>query len=378
MRYCKRCVQPDTRPNIYFNEDGVCGACLWKDEKKTIDWEARRRELESIAAWAKSEAKKRGTYDCILGVSGGKDTTFTALYAREKLGLKCLLVNAWPEQMTEIGRHNLENLCRAGFDMINIKPNPRVMRDIIIYDFLNRGNMNISTEYTIWSSAYRVAMEHKIPLILQGENEALTLGASQGLNRDGDAAQVYKNNTLSGINAFQRYAECEGVSPKDLFLYKFPEPGLLDRIGIRACYLEYYTNEWDQVGNATFAIERGLKIRRDSLEELGSVKKFCALDSDLWIVNQVLKYVKLGFGYATDEACYEVREGRITRKEAFNLVKKYDGKCGQKYIDKFCRYAGISKSDFWIVVERYRNKDLFERVNGQWKLKSDYDRYAEN
>lgn len=370
MRYCKKCVQPDTRPNIYFSEEGICGACLWKEEKKTIDWEKRSQELQAIAEWAKKEAKQRGTYDCVLGVSGGKDTTFTAVYARDRLGLNCLLVNAWPEQMTQLGRLNIENLSNLGFDMITIRPNPRVMRQIIKNDFYTVGNMNISTEYTIWSSAYRVAMEHKVPLIIQGENEALTLGASKGLNRDGDAAQVYKNNTLSGINAFQRYAECEGVAKKDLYLYKFPEPGLLDRIGIQAYYLEYYINEWDQVGNAEFAMKHGLRIRDDDLEELGSVQKFCAMDSDLWIVNQVLKYVKLGFGYATDEACYEVREGRITREEAFDLVRKYDGKCGQKFIDKFCSYVDIKLNEFWRVVESFRNTDYFEEVDGEWVLKT--------
>jgi len=372
LRYCKKCVQPDTRPQIYFNKEGICGACLWSEEKKIIDWEKRGRELQAVGAWAKAEAKKRGTYDCVLGVSGGKDTTFTSLYARDRLGLKCLLVNAWPEQMTELGIHNLENLSNLGFDIIHIKPNPRVMRQIIKEDFYKRGNMNISTEYTIWSSAYRVAMEHRVPLIIQGENEALTLGASVGLNRDGDAAQVYKNNTLSGINAFQRYAGCQGVSRKDLFLYRFPESSLLDRIGIRAYYLEYFTNEWDQVGNSTFSVKYGMHIREDCLEELGSIQKFCAMDSDLWIANQVLKYVKFGFGYATDEACYEVRAGRMSREEAFELVKKYDGKCGDKYIEKFCRYIDITVDEFWRVVESFRNKDLFERVSGQWVLKSKY------
>lgn len=370
MNYCRKCVQPDTRPKIYFNEHGVCGACLWKDEKKSIDWDNRREELAGIAAWAKAAGQARGTYDCLLGVSGGKDTTFTALYARDRLGLNCLLVNAWPEQMTDLGRQNIENLSHLGFDIIHIKPNPRIMRAIIRRDFYERGNLCISTEYTIWSSAYRLAMQRKIPLIIQGENEALTLGASDGLNRDGDAAQVYKNNTMSGINAFQRYAHFEGVSDKDLFLYSFPDAELLERVGIQAVYLEYYTDEWDQVGNAEFAIKHGLKIRDDDLEALGSVQKFCALDADLWIVNQLLKYVKLGFGYATDEACYEVREGRITREEAFELVRKYDGKCGEKYIQRFCDYIEITTAEFFDVVERHRNAELVEHGPHGWQLKN--------
>lgn len=86
MRYCKRCLQPDTRPGIYFNKDGVCGACLWEDEKEKIDWKAREQELQDIADNAKSKAK--GAYDCVIGVSGGKDSTYQAFYAKEKLGLR--------------------------------------------------------------------------------------------------------------------------------------------------------------------------------------------------------------------------------------------------------------------------------------------------
>ena len=243
---------------------------------------------------------------------------------------------------------------------------------IVKRDFYKYGNANISTEYTIWSSAFSIAIAYNVPFIIQGENEALTLGASQGLNRDGDAAQVYKNNTLSAVDAFERFGDVKDVSKKDLFMYRFPDSKRLDEVGIRAAYLEYYTNDWDQVKNAEFSMKHGMKIREDNLEELGAVQKFCALDSDMWIVNQLIKYVKFGFGYATDEACYEIREGRITREQGFELVRKYDGRCGDKYINKFCRYIDISIDEFWNVVEKFRNRDLFEKVNGEWKLKSDY------
>ena len=108
MRICNRCIQPDTRPGIYFDDQGICGACIWEEKKKEINWKSREKELRDIAEWAKKTTKSN--YDCAIGVSGGKDSTKQALTARDLLGLRCLLVNSEPEGITELGRYNIENL----------------------------------------------------------------------------------------------------------------------------------------------------------------------------------------------------------------------------------------------------------------------------
>ena len=102
MKICNRCIQVDTRPGIFFNEHGICGACLWEEEKKKIDWNLRFKELENIALDAKTNA--RGNYDCVIGVSGGKDSMKQALTARDRLNLRCLLVNYEPENISPIGK----------------------------------------------------------------------------------------------------------------------------------------------------------------------------------------------------------------------------------------------------------------------------------
>ncbi len=122
MRYCKRCLQPDTRPGIIFDDEQICFACRYEESKATIDWNARHAELVAFAEEAKEEAKKRGNiYDCIIGVSGGKDSTFQAVYAKEKLGLNPLLINCMPDEITEVGRKNIDNLNNLGFDIISIR-----------------------------------------------------------------------------------------------------------------------------------------------------------------------------------------------------------------------------------------------------------------
>src|SRR4030042_1728340 len=174
MRYCKRCVQPDTRPGIVFDEEGVCAACIIRE--RPVDWDARYEELVNIAEASKMTAKYRNCpFDCVVGVSGGKDSHVQALYAKEELGLKCLLVNCVPDGITEVGKHNIENLVCKGFDMVAIRPNPLIMRAVTKRAFFEFGNPVKPSEYPLYAVSYNVALKYDIPLIIQGENAADTL-----------------------------------------------------------------------------------------------------------------------------------------------------------------------------------------------------------
>lgn len=368
MKYCKKCLQPDTRPGIKFNVEGICYACLYEEEKKKIDWEQREKELKEIAEWAKRTAK--GPYHCVIGVSGGKDSTFQAVYAKEKLGLNVLLVNSEPDKITEVGKYNIENLINLGFDVIKMRPNPKIVKKLVKKSFYEYGNPIKPTEYPLWTSAYIIADKFDIPLIIQGENAALTLGVvNTGLGNDGNALNVNEGNTLAGGNASDWVDD--GIELDKLFMYQFPNKNKLIEKGIKAIYLQYYVKEWSQVYNADFAIARGLHGRvTEDLHDIGRYRRYSALDSDMQIVNQMLKYYKFGFGFATDEACYDIREGRISRDDAIWLVKEYDGKCSEKYIKDFCKYIDISKEEFWRVVDKFVNRELFKKdENGKWQPK---------
>ena len=366
MRYCKKCVQPDTRPGIYFNEEGVCGACLYQEEIEKIDWDVRQRELREIAHWAK--ANTRSAYDCVIGVSGGKDSTFQSLYARDVLGLHPLLVNSEPEGITDIGRHNIENLKNLGFDVISLRPNPRVMRRLVRKDFYRYLNPVKVTEYSLWASAYIVAQAFKIPLIIQGENPGLTLGVRTKTGTGGDALNANKQDTLEK-DCLSEYAG-DGVEARDLFLFHY-DRNLLEREGVRGVWLSYYVKEWSQPGNAAFSIAHGLWIKPSDLDlhDIGTYRRYSQLDSELVQYNQMLKHIKFGFGQATDHACYDIREGRITREEAIAIVKEFDGLCAERYIQQLCDYIGITLDEFWRVANSFRG-DMWEQDQaGNWKLK---------
>ena len=369
MKYCKKCLQPDTRPGVLVDEEQVCYACRYEESKESIDWLAREKKLQEIADNAKKEAKSRGVaYDCVIGVSGGKDSTFQAVYAKERLGLHPLLVNCVPDELTDIGRANIDNLGKLGFDIISIRPNPQIARRLARKTFLERGNVVAASEYCLWASAYIMAEKFNIPLIIQGENAALTLGTAKIQETSDDAFSVVQLDTLRGGQVDSLIQGEEDISLDDVFLYQIPEVNLMKSKGIRAVFLQYYAKEWSQVGNAEFSVARGMVGRMtESLEDMGRYRRYTALDSNLVFVNQMIKYLKFGFGYATDEACYDIREGRLTREEAIWYVKQYDGKCGQQYIKETCDYLSITEKEFWEVVDRYVNKQLFEKNSeGKW------------
>jgi len=365
MKVCKRCIQPDTRPGIYFDDQDVCGGCLWEDERKEIDWESREKELQDIAEWAKKTTKSN--YDCAIGVSGGKDSTKQALTAKDRLGLRCLLVNCEPEGITEIGRHNIENLKKLGFDVISIRPNPKVMKSLVKRDFYKYLNPVKITEYCLWASTYIIADKFDIPLIIQGDSPVTVLGTrlTSRVDTDYDAMKADELQTLS--SGWKEYVGVDGIEEKDVYLFHYKRKKLEER-GCRAIWLNYFLKEWTSYDNAVFSKEHGLRWRPENFdrESIGTYLPYFQLDGDLTQVNQLLKYIKFGFGQCVDHVCYDLRDGRLSRDEAVELVKKYDGKCSEVYIKKFCNYIGITQKEFWSTVEKFRGPMWKKDEKGNW------------
>ena len=368
VAYCSKCCQLLTRPKLTFNSEGVCGACQWEEEKKLIDWDKRHLLLEAMAEMAKYRAKKRGTYDACLGVSGGKDSTFTALYARDELKLNCLLVSAFPDEITEEGKANFDNLVNLGFDCVRIHVNPKLLRVMMRWDFLDHLHFRKATEYPLWASTYTVAKEKNIPLVIQGENAALTLGVAEDMNTDWDATTVYKTNTIAGATAVEHYPLCD---PKELIAYTFPD---LSKWDGKAIWLNWFVKEWGQHHNAQFAVEHGLKTHaytEENYRKYGHTYMSTCLDSFYHSPSQMHKFVKYGFGYMTDAACYEIRDGRMTREQGFELIDKYDGLCGDDLIEHLCKWLQISRVEHDRTVDKFANKNLVEKQGDRWVLKEE-------
>lgn len=359
MKYCKLCVQPDTRPGIYF-KDGVCGACLYAEEKKSINWKAREVELKLIAERAMNQAYDNNVnYDCVVGVSGGKDSLFQSLYARDVLKLHPLLVNAVPGGRTEAGNKNIQNLKNLGFDILEFSPNPQVIKKLIRKDFFQYLNPIKVTEYYLYAASYIMADKFNIPLVIQGENIALTLGASKtGQTADGDALNVDDTDTLK--SSYKEYL-IDGVTEQDLYWFHYDKEAIRNK-GIKAIFLQYYVKEWGNTANAEFAIKHGLSPRKDhSPAKTGYLNPYGSVDSNLNIVNQTFKYWKFGFGHVTDEVCYDIRDGLMSRKNAIKIVEEFDGACAPEYFEEFAQSIDITMVEFWDTVRKFYNKDLYNK-----------------
>jgi N-acetyl sugar amidotransferase len=357
MKYCKRCLQPDTRPNTAFSENGICPACSYFEELKNVDWQERFETLQELL---RTYPKRKGQYhDCIIGVSGGKDSTRQALFLRDKLGLNPLLVclSYPPEQVTERGVNNLSNLIELGFDVLVSAPAPETWRTLKREGFRKFTNSFRSTEMALFASVPQIAIKYGIKLIFWGENPSLQLGDMKTLGRTGfDGNSLRHMNTLS--SGFTWMLEC-GLSKADLISYSYPKTDEFEKHDLQIVYLGWFLGDWSLVNNAAYSCANGLEIRIDSVEKTGDLYGVTALDEDFTPVNQLIKYYKFGFGRVTDYVNEEIRLGRIARDEGIKLVEEFDHAHHEDYIREYCDYLEIPLEEFWERIKSSVNKSLF-------------------
>jgi N-acetyl sugar amidotransferase len=357
MKYCKQCLQPDTRPNTVFSDDGICPACNYFAALQHIDWQERFEILQDLL---KTYPRKKGQYhDCIIGVSGGKDSTRQALFLRDKLGINPLLVclSYPPEQVTERGTDNLSNLINLGFDVVISAPAPATWKELKREGFRKFTNSFRSTEMALFASVPQIAIKYGIRLILWGENPGLQLGDMKTLGRNGyDGNSLRYMNTLS--SGLDWMLEC-GFDKSELMSYVYPTVEEFEKHDLQIVYLGWFLGDWSLVNNAMYSCGYGLQIRTDGVEKTGDLYGVTALDEDFTPVNQLIKYYKFGFGRVTDYVNEEIRLGRISRDAAIGLVEKYDAAHDEKYISDYADYLAISVEEFWVRVRASTNKSLF-------------------
>lgn len=301
-------------------------------------------------------------YDCIIGVSGGKDSTRQAIFVRDVLEMNPLLVNLGypPEQVTQTGVRNVSNMISQGFDCISIHPAPGIWRSLVRKGFFEYTNWAKSTELALFSSVPRLAIAYQIPLIWWGENSALQLGDLNVMGKDGSDGNNLRNmNTLAGGDI--SWLLSEEVTNNKILQYAYPSMKQMEDGGLRIVFLGYFFRDWSLIDNGTFSALRGLEIRNEKPWEIGDHVGVTSLDENWVTFNQSIKYLKYGFGRVTDYVNEEIRLGRLGRDEGIRLVEKYDGTCSKAYIEDFCEYIGITIDCFWGHVDKAVNRSLFKK-----------------
>ena len=367
MKFCKKCLYPSTKPQLQFDERGICSACNNYKLKDEVDWGKKKVDLLHILD--KYKSKDGSKYDCIIPVSGGKDSTFQTYTIKETFGLNPLAVNFHPHDQTEIGRKNLENLKQLGVDCIEFSANPLVYSKLAKFGLVELGDFQWPEHIGIFTIPVQVAVRYKIPLIIWGENPQLEYG--QPTNIDTDTILDREWNEKNGGYFLDKIKPKDmtkyGFKTKELIPYIYPSDDDIRRIGVTGVFLGSYI-KWDLFKQLDFVKELGFS-ENDEVKE-GTYDKWENLDVYFTVFHDYFKFLKYGFGRTTDHASIEIRYERITREQGIELAKKYEGKIPRKYLDKFLKSADISEQEFHDICDKFTNKEIF-LTNEDGSIKKD-------
>jgi N-acetyl sugar amidotransferase len=359
INYCKTCLSPDTRPGGEFI-DGNCLPCFYTASNQAVNYPVKLEMLKRVYKNSRKGQKNKSDFDCVVGVSGGKDSSRQAHWVRDRLGLRPLLVCIAypPKQMSSIGAINLSNLIDMGFDLITVTPAPDSSRKLSKEGFYKFGNVSKASEKALYSTVPRVAIDLGINSIFWGENNALQVGEKSVMGTgEFDGNNLRNMNTLiSGGDTWIN----DVVGSKKGLHYVYPDVIEFARQKINVFFLGPAWDDWSNINNSSYAALHGLTLRPGEERVTGDISNASMLDEEFTNINMMIKYYKYGFGRATDIVNESIRLGQLTRVDGIKLVEEFDGVCGDSIIDNYCKYIGISRKEFWAVVYTYTNKELFD------------------
>tara|TARA_B100001167_G_scaffold171350_1_gene122493 strand:+ start:48 stop:1187 length:1140 start_codon:yes stop_codon:yes gene_type:complete len=356
LNYCKRCLYPDTKPQLVFDENGICSACKNHELKEKIDWKSKEKELKEILEKFRS---KNNYYDCIIPVSGGKDSHFQAYTIKEKFGLNPLVVNFHPLDQTEIGKKNLDNLKKLGVDCIEFSPNPNVYLKLARFGLKKLGDFQWPEHIGIFTVPVQIAIKYKIPLIIWGENPQFEYGQPTDISTDTilDRKWLEKNGGYFLDKIKPQDMIKHGFELNDIQPYLYPSDEEINQVGITGIFLGSYI-KWDIFKQLEIVKTIGFQENDEPKE--GTFNKWENLDVYFTVFHDYFKFLKYGFGRATDHASIEIMHGRISREQGLKLVKQYEGKIPRKYLKKFLEFADMSMDDFIGICNEFTNKEIFK------------------
>jgi N-acetyl sugar amidotransferase len=356
---------PETKPDLSFDADGVCSACRNYEQRVEVDWDVRRRELLEIVERYRSP--DRSQYDCIVPVSGGKDSTYQVIRMLE-LGLNPLCVTATTDHLTELGRYNLDNLGRLGVDHIEVSTNPVVRRRMNRLALEQVGDISWPEHVAIFTVPVRLAVQLGVRLIVWGENPQNEYGgpAAAATDRTLTRRWLEEFGGLLGLRVSDLVGQA-GIEPHHLIQYTYPSDEDLQRVGVTGVFLGHFL-PWDGYQNALIAEAHGFRTYGRTVE--GSLVDYENLDNAQTGIHDYFKFLKFGFGRATDLACMHVRRDRLTRSDAITLVRRHDGRFPWRYLgvelEEILEPLELGVADFERICDRFTNRKLFRRdADGQ-------------
>lgn len=365
MKRCKRCLMADTKPGLILDEQGICQACKRYEKRSEIDYIKRFEELKILTGKYK---RTDGGYDCLIAVSSGKDSHFQVYVMKELLGMNPLLVNAGdPFTKTKAGQHNLNNIAETfGCDMITLNLNPAFVRKMVRIAFEELGSPTWPLDRAIYVFPIRMAINMSIPLVVYGENVSYEYGGV--LQQETYSASDQINNDVAKKVDFSLWLK-NGITASELNMLYYPTAAEISAAELEPIYLSYFI-PWDGYRNYEVAKRYGFRDLTHEWRRDGYIEDYDQIDSIAYLMNVWMKYPKFGFARATDVVGYWIRSGRISKEEGVELIRQHDHKLDQLVLDDFLNFTGYSDREFWRIVDKFYNRELFEKNHyGEWILK---------
>jgi len=349
VKRCKNCLMPDTKPGLVLDSKGICQACIHAKQKEKIDYSQRFRELEELCGKYK---KNDGYYDCIIAVSGGKDSHYQVNVMKRVLGMTPLLVAVGdPFTKTKAGLHNIKNIGDAfNCDLISLQLSPNLVRRMVRIAFEEFGSPTWCIDRAIYCFPIRMAINMKIPLVVYGENVSYEYGGIQQEETYSAKDQII-NDVAKSVDFDLWYSR--GIKDRELNMLKYPTAEEIENAKLEPIYLSYFM-EWDGYKNYEVAKRLGFKDLSGEWRREGYIEDYDQIDSVAYLMNVWMKYPKFGFARTTDVVGYWVRSGRITKEEGRKLIKEHDHKLDPRILKDFLDFTGYSEKEFWEIVEKFK------------------------
>jgi len=362
MKYCKKCIMPDTRPGSVFDEQGICQACKNYEKRKFINWEERKNELKIICD---KYRRDDGYYDCIIPVSGGKDSHLLVYMMKEKMGMNPLLVTVGdPFTKTKAGEKNFKNLGETfNCDHILFNISTDLFRRVTKIAFEELGEPLKFVEAAIYLVPFKIAVKLNIQLVVFGENSAYEYGTT---DKENYYANDYIYNIFKSINIdfwLQR-----GISKKEMNSIILPAQEEINKTRPEVIFMSYFY-PWSSMTNLRIAKRYGFKDLTHEWKREGCIEDFEQIDSLAYLVHLWLKYPKFGFQRTSDIASRRIREGLLSLEKAKGLIIQNDHKLDQKALDDFISFLGYTTKQFWGITEKFWNTNIFKKINDIWQMR---------
>lgn len=361
MQYCTKCVYPAVAATpVTFDADGVCSGCRVGLNKVAIDWNERKRLFIDLIDQYRTESE----YDCILPVSGGKDS-YRAAHIAKEFGLKALLVTYHGNNYLPEGETNLKRMREVfPFDHIVFRPSQDALIRLNRAGFTKTGDMNWHCHAGIFTYPMQIAIKYKIPLVFWGDHGFTEHGGMYTHNDffEFTAKDRYENG-LHGYDWFD-FEGVEGLTKKDLQFLMYPDDAAIMDVGLRGIYLSNYF-PFDGAVNAEIARDQyGWLEAQQSFDR--TYRRVSNVD-DMHEngVHDYMKFIKLGYGRASDHAQYDIRAGRMTREEGIAMVRKYDH-VKPSDIVRWLSHTGMTEDEFDAIADTFRNHRVWSIQDGQW------------